>query len=95
MTKPIFIDGKMISCDEITGKNKTQKIELIEVKVEYPETRLGTVEIIRVFLYDKNDKLLYQDNDIINNSTYFSIDDIKKEVADIYGVKLSYVTVID
>lgn len=95
INEPVFSNGEMLIMDENSCLMKKQKINRINVVVEYPEKILGTIELSRVELFGENEQLLYMDNKIINHIVYFDVDDIKKDLQEKYGVNSSIIEIVD
>ena len=95
INKPIFSNGEMLSFDENNDLTQSQKIDSVEAIIEYPEERLGTIELLRVDLFDKNKQTIFQDNDIINNGVYHKKDDIKKDLIEKYEISPTIITFIE
>lgn len=95
INEPVFSNGEMLIMDENSCLMKKQKINRINVVVEYPEKTLGTIELSRVELFGENEQLLYMDNKIINHIVYFDVDDIKKDLQKKYRVNSSIIEIVD
>lgn len=95
INKPIFSNGEMLSFDENNDLTQSKKIDSVEAIIEYPEERLGTIELLRVDLFDKNKQIIFQDNDIINHSVYHKKDHIRKDLIEKYEISPTIITFIE
>nr|QGT51063.1 hypothetical protein Firmicute1046_1390 [uncultured Firmicutes bacterium] len=89
-----FLNGKVYIFD---GNENTdiRDIGLVKVAIEYPETRLGTVELVRVELYDENENFICNDNDIINSEIWHNKDDVRVSLVKKYAVSPEIVFVLE
>lgn len=77
--------------------NSTKKVAKVEVVLDdnVPEYMAGIVRCGSVYSYDKDDELIMDHQDIIDNTEYHSIDELIDDVSKRLGVKADIIEIVE
>ncbi len=67
------------------------EIAYIKLYIEHPENMLGISRIESVTLYDENDDLLYDDQELVDNKEFSSDYEVKEFIAEYYNVPIDII----